>query len=79
MLYPYIGKSFIAIINNNDGIKELTHGYQNCNTSQMLMFGGYPKVEESYYSRVVIWVNIMLNHIDTRAILPRYEGSCMVI
>ena len=45
MLYPYIGKSFIAIINNNDGIKELTYGYQNCNTSQKLMFGGYPKVE----------------------------------
>ena len=27
---------------------------------------------------VIIWVNTILNHIDTRAILPRYEGSIMV-
>ena len=26
----------------------------------------------------VIWVNTILNHIDTRVILPKYESSCMV-
>ena len=29
-------------------------------------------------TQVIIWVNTILNHIDTRAIWPRYEGSCMV-
>ena len=28
--------------------------------------------------RVIIWVNVILNHVDTRMILLRYEGFCMV-
>ena len=68
----------VSIININNGIKEPTHGYQNCNTSQILIFGGYVKVRESLYTRVIIWVNTILNHIDTREFLPRYEGSCNV-
>ena len=28
--------------------------------------------------RVIGWVNTTLNHIDTRAILPAFEGSCLV-
>ena len=30
------------------------------------------------YTRVIIWVDTILNCIDTRAILPWYEGSCTV-
>ena len=35
-------------------------------------------MRDSLYTRVIFWVNTILNHIDTRAILPRYEGSCLV-
>ena len=51
---------------------------QNCDTSGILIHGGYLKVRESLYARVIIWVNTILNHIDARAILPRCEGSCMI-
>ena len=30
------------------------------------------------YTQICIWVNTILNHIDTMEILPRYEGSYMV-
>jgi len=66
----------VSVINNC--IKEPTRGYQNCNTSQLLIFGGYVKARESLYTRVIIWVDTILYHMDTRAILPRYEGSCVV-
>ena len=62
----------------NNGIKTPTHGYQSCNTSYLLISGGYVKVRESLSTRVIIWVNTILNHFDTRTILPRYVGSCMV-
>jgi hypothetical protein len=55
-----------------------TCGYQNCNTSQISIVGGYLKVRESLYTRVIIWVNSILTHIDTGAILLKYEGPCMV-
>ena len=50
------------------GIKEPTYGYQNHNTNQILIFGGYVKVRESLYTRIIIWVNTILNHIDTKLI-----------
>ena len=28
--------------------------------------------------RVIIWVSTILNHIDTKVILPRYRDSCLV-
>ena len=59
-------------------IKEPTRGYQSCDTSQMLILGGYVKVRDSLYTRVIICVNTIVNHIDTRVVLPRYESSCMV-
>ena len=32
-------------------------------------------MKESLYTQVVIWVNnAVLNHIDARVVLPRYEG-----
>ena len=30
------------------------------------------------YTQVCIWVNTILNHIDTMGILHRFEGSCMM-
>jgi hypothetical protein len=60
-------------------INEPTHGYhQNCNTSEMVIFGGYVKVRESLYTRVIICVNTFLNHIDTKAILPQCEGQTLI-
>ena len=57
MLDRYIGECMISIIRINNGIKEPIRGYQNCNTNQILIFGGYVKVRESLYTRVVIWVS----------------------
>ena len=50
MLVWFIGKCMESLINIDNGIKEPTHGYQNCNTSQILIFGGYVKVRESLYT-----------------------------
>jgi hypothetical protein len=68
----------ISIINTTHGIKEPTFGYQNYNTAQILVFGGHVKVRESLCTQVIIWVSIIPNHINTMAILPRYEYSCMI-
>ena len=65
----------VLVISFNNGIKMPTHGHQNSNISQLLIFGGYVKGRDSWF---IIWVNTSLNHVDTRTILPRYEGSCMV-
>ena len=35
-------------------------------------------MRESLYTGVIMWVNTILNHIDTRPIFPRYESSCIV-
>jgi hypothetical protein len=40
--------------------------------------GGYIKVRESSYTCDIIWVSNVLKHVDTRAILPMYESTCMV-
>ena len=68
----------VSIINITYGIKEPTHGCKKCINSQMLIFGGYLKVGKSLCPWVITWVNTILNHIDARATLPRYDGSCMV-
>ena len=41
------------------------HGYQNCNTSQILIFGKYVKVKQPLYTQVNIWVGTILKYIDT--------------
>ena len=56
----------VSIMNINNGIKE------------SLICGGYVKVRESVYIQITIWVRTILNHIEISAILPKYEGSCMV-
>ena len=73
-----IGECTVSIININNDIKESTCGYQNCRTCQILIFGGYVKVRESLYTQVIIRVNAIVNHIDTKVFLPRYEGSRMI-
>ena len=36
-------------------------------------------MSEFLHTQVINWVNtILVFHIDTRTILPRYEGFCMV-
>ena len=40
----------VSIININNSTKESTHGHQNYNTNEILMFGGYVKVRESMYT-----------------------------
>ena len=74
----YIGECMVSIIDINKVIKEYTHGCQNCNTSQILIIGGYLTVRVCLYIWVIIWGNIILYHIDTREMLPRHEGSCTV-
>lgn len=39
-------------------------GYQNCNTSQNLIFDEYFKAREFLYTHVIIWMSTILNHID---------------
>ena len=65
MLDQYIGECMVSIFNINNGIKEPTRGYQNCNISHILIFCGYVMVRESLCTRVIIWVNTMLNHIES--------------
>lgn len=38
--------------------------------NQMLVCGGHLKVREYFYTQVIIWININLNHIDSTVILP---------
>ena len=64
-----IGKCTVSIINIFNGIKEPTRGHQNCNPSQILDFGGYVKVRESLYTRVIIGVITILNHMDSMRLL----------
>jgi len=71
--------AWVSIININNDVKELTSRYQNCDINDILILGGYVKVRESLYVRVVVfWVQTILNYIDIREIFARYEGSCMV-
>ena len=67
-----------SVVTINHDIKAPNRGYQDWNTSQILTFGGYVKVRKSFYARVVIWVDVILVHIDIRAISSRYKDSCMV-
>jgi hypothetical protein len=54
MLDWYIGDEGVSLIHINNGIKESTHKYQNCNTIQLMIFGVYVKIRESLYTRVII-------------------------
>ena len=69
MLDRYICECMVLIININKGIKESTCGYQKCNTSHILIYSWCVKVRESLHTQLIVWVNAVLNHIDTRMIL----------
>lgn len=68
----------ISLINTNYGIIEFTCEYQIRSTNQILIFGGYVEVKVSVYPQVFSWINTILDYIDTRIILSRYEGFCMI-
>ena len=70
LLCSWKNLSWSGITDINNVIKEPTEEYQNWNTTKMLVYGGYVKVRESLYTRVIFWVNTILNHINTRAVLP---------
>jgi hypothetical protein len=37
-------------------------------------------VKEYFYTQIIFWVTIIVNHIDAMMVLPSwYEGSCMDI
>ena len=76
MLDQYIGECTVSIININVDSKELTHG-QNYHTIQILIYDRHVE-RKSLYAWGNIRVNTILNHIDTRMIMPRYEGLFMV-
>jgi hypothetical protein len=46
--------------------KNLPVGIKICYTNQILIFGGYVKVRESLYIRVIILINTILAINDTR-------------
>ena len=58
----YIDECMVSIMNIDNGFKEPTRGYQNYNTSQILIFGGYVKVRESLYTWVIfepLWTIVL--------------------
>ena len=57
-LEQYIGQC----MGINNGIEEPTGEYQNCNTSQIMIFGGYVEVRGTLF---IIWNNAILIHIET--------------
>ena len=66
----------ISVMNNN--LVSKNEGYQNCNIIETLIFRGYGKLRKSLYTRVIIWVSNILNHIDTKTILPGDEDFYML-
>ena len=78
VLREFLVTCMVSIINIKSDVKESTRMYQNCNSSQRLIFGGYLKVRKSLFTQVIIWVNIILDHIHPRTLLPMYEGSCTI-
>ena len=49
MLVCCIGNGMVSTINIINGIKEATRGYQNCNTGQLFISGGYLKMRSFVY------------------------------
>jgi hypothetical protein len=59
--------------------KNLPNQYPNCNTDHTLILCGHHKMRESLYTRVVLFGSIPSSyHVDTKVILPGFEGPCMV-
>lgn len=74
----FTGECAISIFNTTYGINEPTRGYnRNCDTSYLFRIDGYVKMRDSFYTRIIIRVKTILNQIDIRVSLSRYEDSCM--
>ena len=58
MLDQYTSQCMVSIVNIDNGIKEPTGGYCNCNTNQILIFGGYVKVRNFLYTQIIIFGSI---------------------
>jgi hypothetical protein len=71
MLGWYIGKCMVSLIKISSGIKEHACGYQNCNTTHILIFNGYVKVRGYLCPRVIICVHTILSHFDVGVIMLR--------
>ena len=80
VLVWYIGECTVSIININNGIKDPTCGYQNCNTSQILIFSGQDKrifVYPSYYlgqyhSKPYYGMKVLALYVDLKGIKNTY-------
>ena len=75
VLHQYIGECMVSIITINNGITEPTPGYQNVIPGKYWYLVGMSRGENLLSTWVIMWVNTILNHIDTTAILPKYQGS----
>ena len=78
VLHQYIGECMVSIITINNGITEPTPGYQNVIPVKYWYLVGMSWGDNLLSTRVIIWVNTILHHIDTKAILPMYQGSCII-
>ena len=78
MLVQYIVECMKSIITTYNDIRGPTRRQKICNTRQLLICGAYVNVGEFLDTRDIIWVDPILNRMDTQTILPRHEGSCMV-
>ena len=43
-----------------------------------MLFGGHVKVNPFLYTQLIIWIDTILNHIDTKTIFPKYESYFFV-
>ena len=73
-----IGERMVSLINIHYGIKENTYRFCNFNTNQLLYLVGMSSLTKSLHIQVIIMADTSLNHLNTKATLPRHEGSCMV-
>ena len=70
MLARYTSECLVPIINTVMVSKNLPVDIKILIPVKFLVFSEYVKMRESFSTRVIIWVNTILNHIDTRAVLP---------
>lgn len=75
----YIGECMESLIDINIVSKNQPMGIKIVVLVKYRYLVGMSKVRESLYIGFIIWVNIILTHIDTTAILPRYEGFLQMV
>lgn len=63
MLDRYIGEHMVSIYNINTGTYQLVSKFKYHSNIDA---GRYCKMREALYTQGIIWINIILNHIDTK-------------